>query len=177
MSLTTKIIIVVFLAVAAFVVFKLWQNNTITSPVGTYVPATKAPEVKLIPKVTVHPKVVKVYAHVAVAHLKLPDDMKNQEVLDATEVKSDTRPQTIVTTLNPDTGEVTTVVRRDPYKWVQAEQVGGVEISYGYRGTDRIARMTASEDLVQVKGVNLGVVASLDSDGQHFVGAAISYRW
>jgi len=177
MTNTTKIIGGILLAIIAFMGFKLWQHDSATSPVGIYGPATQAPEVKLIPKVTTHPKAVKVYAHVAVAHLKLPDSMKNQEVLEATQVKADTRPQTIVTTLNPDTGEVTTIVRRDPYPWMAAEQTGEVRISYGFRGIARIARMTASEDLLQIKGINLGVVASLDSDGQHFLGAGVSYRW
>jgi hypothetical protein len=142
---------------------------------GQYVTATVAPEMKAIPKITIHPKALKVY--VSSTKLKLPDTMKNQPVIAATEVKTDLHPQTVVTTVNPDTGETTTIVRRDAYKLLQAIQTGEMRLSYGYRGTERMARLSATEYLVQVKGINLGVEVAVDSDKTTFAGIGISYKW
>ena len=177
MTNTMKAMLGLLAIVAAFIAVKLWRDNTITAPVGVYSLAKVAPEMKSIPIIAIHPKTVQVYAPIAVAKLKLPDSMKNQVVVAANEVKATPRPQAIVTTLNPDTGEVTTIVRQDPYKWLQATQTGEVRLAYGYRGTEHIARLSVTEDLLQVKGINLGGTASLDHDGQHFVGVSMSYRW
>jgi hypothetical protein len=83
----------------------------------------------------------------------------------------------MTTVFDDHSGQSTILVKRDPYPWIAAEQTGEVRVSYGFRGMQKMARITATEDFISIKGINLGVVGSLDMDGQHFLGAGISYRW
>jgi len=150
------------------------------APVNTWAQAKVAPEVAAVPTQTLQCKPVIVYVQAAKQKLNLPPDVKanpNQFVIGSTKVGSSLRPLTMTTVFDDHSGQSTILVKRDPYPWLAAEQTGELRLSYGFRGMQKMARMTASEDLLQIKGINLGVVGSVDMDGQTFVGAGIAYRW
>ena len=180
------------IAALIFIGYKLWDHFTPPpAPVSHYVPATAAPQLALIPQTTLQPKAVKVYAQLAKAALKLPPAMQadpNLYALSATKIKPDLHPQTVVTTLNAETGETETIIRRDPLPWLAPEQTGEIRLDYGYKNTpsfakegwggfDNVARLTLREDLLQIKALHAGINASIDSDGQMFAGVGVGWKW
>lgn len=179
-----------YLYIAALVAagWYIWDRFTpAPAPVNQYQPAPEAKPVIAIPKVNIHPKDVKVYAQPAKAALKLPPNLQadpNTYALSAVKIKPDLHPQTIVTTLNAETGETETLVRRDPLSWFAPEQTGEIRLGYGYKysSLDKgrlggVTRLSLREDLLQVKALHAGINASLDSDGQLFAGAGVGWKW
>lgn len=179
------------LAVAAIAILAIigwfWFKPS-PPPVGEHVPARIAPQVKGIPKVDLKVPKVKVYASIAKAKLKLPAaDVANPDihVIESSRIEPDIHPQTITTLIDAGTGETTTLIRREPDPWLAIKNTGEIRIDYGYRnsmnttqpGGIYLARMTFREDLLQIKMFYAGVNASLDSDGQHFIGVGVGYRW
>jgi hypothetical protein len=154
-------------------------------------------------------KTLTVYAPAAKKKLDLPPEYQKdpkQYVLAATTLNPDYHPQTTTTLVNSETGESTTITRREPYLLIAAQQTGEIRVDYGYKRsatvetgtgnsyligigqwqtiantikmeTKRVARFTLREDLVQVKGVNLGGTLSVDSDRDGFIGVGAGYRW
>ncbi len=177
MTSITRREIIILIACLALMVGIWYHFKPVSQPVGEYHPALIAPEVKLIPKITIHPKALQVYAPIATAHLKLPESMRNQSVIAATEVISDLHPHEVVSLVDPLTGEVTNLDRKMPYKFLAAESVKEVRLSYGWRGTEKMARLSGSWDVLAVKGWHLGATGSLDGDAQHYIGASVAYRW
>lgn len=167
----------------------LWHNFTQAPQkpaVGVQVAATPAPLVKDIPKVSLKPKsgTVRVYASRAKIKLDLPAEIikdDNQQVIESTQVKSDDHPQTITTVINADTGETQTLVRRDPLPWLAWDYRGSIGAYAGLKNGDPGVRIEAKQNLIQLKAVHVGVVASLDqrASGQqdYFVGVGAEYRW
>lgn len=167
------------IALVVALAFEVWKHNVPEpQPVGEYHAATFAPQVKDIPKVMAKVSQVEVYSPAAAARLKLPDSMKEKPVVAATECKSDPRPQTIVTVIDPSTGKSDTVVRAEAYRFLAAENVREAMIAYGYRNDGRkVARMAYTHDLVQMMGWNVGGYGTLDMDGKWFAGVSVAYRW
>lgn len=151
------------------------------APVGTTVLAKPAAELRGVPRQDIAPPKVPVYAPPAKKKLDLPADVQNDPnkyVLDSVKLPNDTHPHTVTTVIDEKTGEVQTFVRRDPLPWFKPEQTGEVRIDYGIKnGGIRVARLTFREDLLQVKALHVGVNATLDTDGQYFVGGGVGWRW
>ena len=176
--------IVALLALAAYVVYDTLSPRPVGSDsvVAPASPITlREPEVKVPIK-----KPVKVYKGQTKARLKLPASVQadeKQQVIAASQVKSDLRPQTVSTVINTDTGAVETYVKTDPYPWFAVETRGEARIAYGYKlnaathAMAPVARLQVGYDVVRVKALTAGVLASLDSDGATFVGVGVSYRW
>ena len=100
----------------------------------------------------------------------------------ASRVPSSPRPQTVTTVIDTATGESQSFVKVDPYPWFAIEARGMAQLAVGYRfdrdGLPRqIVRLGAGYDLVRVKALTIGAVGTVDSDGQTFIGAAVTYRW
>jgi len=127
-------------------------------------------------------------------------------VLAASTVKPSLRSTTVTDVVDKETGVTTTLTRTEPYPLIAALQTGEVRVDYGYKRsatvetgtgnsyligigqwqtiantikmeTKRVARFTLREDLVQIKGVNLGGTLSVDSDRDGFIGVGAGYRW
>ena len=150
------------------------------APVNQYQTAPVAPQVAHVKTITIQPAQVKVYAPEAKQKLNLPADVQSNPsiyALSATRIKPDLRPQTIVTTLDASTGEAITYARRDPLPWLAAQQTGELRLDYGYKGISPVMRLSAREELLQVKALRLGVIGTIDSDGQFFIGAGAAVRW
>lgn len=158
-----------------------WYFTPEPAPVDTWTPAQESPQLAPIPKQTIRPAKVRAYAPAAKAKLKLPASMLNDPsvyVLDSSLVSSDTHPQTVTTVIDEQTGEVQTIVRREPLPWLAAEHRGELRLDAGIKnGLARVGRLTLREDLLQVKAMHAGINATLDTDGQLFVGAGIGYKW
>lgn len=169
-----------------------WINNFLKSeppPVGVTVIATPAPEVKGQEKKPVAIKSGKVKAYTAPknkAHLNLPQPVQDdplQVVLESTQVKADDHPQTVTTTIDSDTGETKTYVRRDPLPWLAWDTHGEVGAYGGIKNGVLTARVEAKQGLVQIKALHLGVIASVDQplsgpiSADYYVGAGAWYRW
>jgi hypothetical protein len=80
--------------------------------------------------------------------------------------------------VNSETGESTTIYRQEAYPWFAAQHSGEIRIDYGIkRGLERVGRLSVREDIAQVKGVNLGATASVDTDMDFFVGVGVGVKW
>jgi hypothetical protein len=158
-----------------------WYFTPAPVPVDEWTPAQVAPQLAPIPKQTIRPAKVRAYVPAAKAKLKLPDSMLNDQsvyVLDSSLLPSDTYPQTVTTVIDEQSGEVQTVVRREPLPWLAAEHRGELRLDAGVKnGLAKVVRLTLREDLLQVKALHAGINASVDTDGQFFVGAGVGWKW
>jgi len=180
MEITRRDYIWLALVIGMAIVWYLSKPDT--APVGEYIPAKVAPPVKHVPMVEITPKKpLHVYHPSAKKKLKLSDEQINNQaivVVAANQVLSDPHPQTIVTTLDQNTGQFKSITRRDPYPWMAAEQTGYMRIGYGFKSSGaKVVRLAASEDLVQILGWNIGGDGTLDSDAQWYGGVHAMYRW
>jgi hypothetical protein len=161
----------------------LWDHFKPTAqPVGQW---SAAEESKLVSGILKeHLKMTKtltVYAPTAKKKLDLPPEIQsdpNKYVLSASTVKPSLRSTTITEVVDKETGASTELVRVEPYPLIAAEQTGEARIDYGIKSTGAtVGRLSLREGLVQVKGVNLGVTATVDTDRAAFAGVGLGYRW
>ena len=139
-----------------------------------------APQVAAIPTQQIKPPSVKVYTARAKQTLQLPDTIKsdpNLYVLQSTRVPKNTHPITITSVIDQTTGDTQTLIREEPLPWFATEQTGEVRLDVGLKNVLNVTRLTVREDLLQVKAMHAGISASLDTDGQIFVGVGVSYKW
>lgn len=188
MSILEKVGIVALIAALGLGGFIAYDKLRKPVPVGTEsVIATVAPAVRKAPRVRVAVKApIETIQGDAKANLKLPASViasADEQVISASQVKADLHPQTVSTVLNTETGKVETFVKADPYPWLAVEARGEASIAYGYkfnRGIQAIApvaRFQVGYDVLRVKAVTLGVVATIDSDRDAFAGVRLIYRW
>lgn len=155
---------------------------------GVSVPAKPAPEVKKTPKqaTPIKAKTVKTYPAAVKNKLKLPDPVQldpAEAVVAASQVQADDHPHTVTTTLNLDTGETETYVKRDPLPWLAWDYRGEAGISLGLKDGEPTTRLEARQNLFQVKAVHFGVTGSVDQalngerDADWYLGIGAWYRW
>lgn len=175
----------ILLAVIAGSLYYFWPAP---KPVGgPSVPAVVAPAVKKAPVVKrIIKEPVKVYAGESKANLKLPASMiadDRQQVIAASQVRAELRPQTVSTVVNTETGAVESFVKQDPYPWLAVEARGEVKLAYGYKhnantgASGPVVRLQVGYDVVRIKALTVGVLATVDSDRDAFAGVALTYRW
>lgn len=169
------------LAVISLLAFAWGYFRDPPAPVDTTVLAKPAPELKHAPRQDIAPPKVAVYTPPAKKKLGLPtsvQDDPNKYVLDSAKLPSDTHPHTVTTVIDAKTGDVQTYDRRDPLPLLAAEQTGELRLDYGIKnGFIKVARLSLREDLLQVKAFHAGINASLDADGQYFIGVGVGWRW
>lgn len=143
--------------------------------------ATPAPQLAEVPKVPLQIKApLQVYAPAAKKKLRLPPAVQqdpNKSVLAATEIKPDTHRQTVVTVVDAATGQTETIIRREPLPWIASDHSGEIRIDYGYKHGQAITRLSVQQNLLQLKALRAGVNATLDSDGDLFVGVGVGWWW
>jgi hypothetical protein len=175
------ILLLVALALAGSALFGWNYFSPPPVPVAQWAQAKEAPQLKGVVKQNLITQKVAVYAPAAKQKLNLPANIQNdasQYVLSSSRLPKDTHPATVTTVLDESTGEVQTYIRREPLPWLAPEQTGELRIDVGYKnGMTRAGRLTFREDLLQVKALHAGLNASIDTDGQYFVGAGVGYRW
>lgn len=150
-------------------------------PTATAVAAKLAPEVSKIERVEVAPKTVKALPHKAKQKLALPEPVAsdpNIYALGANRIKPDLYPVTVTTTLDAETGEIQTYEKREPMPLLALPKRGEAGVAYGFKPDGGpVWRLYARQGLLDVKAMRVGVEATLDSDGDAFAGASLSYRW
>ena len=150
-------------------------------PPGVHVEATPAPEVSKVPteRVEIAPP-IQVYKPTAKAKLNLPKPVQQdaaQHVIASSKTVNDERQHTITTVIDAKTGNTTTYDRVDPLPWIAVNTKSEVGLYYGYRGGEQVVRLQGKQELLQVKALHLGAIATADSDGETFVGAGLWARW
>lgn len=174
--------------VVLFFWFHYLKDSEPVANVGVQVIATPAKEVKSIPKATVAIKngTVRVYEGSAKIKLNLPEAIAQdpaEQVFASTKVKADDHPQTITTTINTDTGEATSLVRRDPLPWLAWDDHGEAGVYGGIKNGTATARLEVKQGIFQVKAVHVGMVGTLDQPLQgglstdYYLGVGAWYRW
>ena len=165
-----------------------WKNYQAVPPAGgDSVPAVVAPVLKKATIVPVKIKApVKTYQGATKANLKLPPLViadEHKQVISASRVAPDLHPQTVTTVINTETGTVESFTKTEPYPWLAVETRGEASILYGYKfktgelGAKPVGRLQIKYDVLRVKALTLGAVASIDSDRDGFVGIGMSYKW
>lgn len=108
----------------------------------------------------------------------------SDEVVAAAALRPSERRLDVVAVTDTATGETRLVSREAPAALLTLDQRASVSLDYGYRlSADRLVpespgfRLTGRYDFAQVKGVNLGLTATLDQDGTTFVGVGVRYAW
>lgn len=174
------LLMVIVCVLEAIIFFQFFHE---AAPVGVHVEAEPAREVARVPRVTVPVKAVQAYAPAAKKKLKLPPRIQQDErkhVVAASRTPADERPHTVTTVLDSGTGEVTTYDRAEPLPWMAVNTKSEAGAFYGYRNGEPALRVEARQELLQVKALHVGAIASADAtangvDG--FVGVGVWARW
>lgn len=176
-TLSEWLVLLALLAAGAL----LWLGRPMPEPVAAWRPAKPDPILRGVPTQDITPPKIKVYAPIAKQKLKLPDPVQadpHTYVLTSSRLPNDTHPQTVTTVINDQTGDVSTITRREPLPWLAIEKTGELRLDYGIkRGLDRVARLSYREDFIQVKAFHAGLTAAIDSDGEYFVGVGVGWKW
>jgi hypothetical protein len=154
--------------------------HTVDAPRPPQVVANTAPVVAKVGTQEISPIKVITFKPEAKAKTRLPRAVQadpKQHVTAATQVEPSERPQLVTTVLDEDTGESTTYVVEEPRPWLGVRNRGEVVLAYGVKQEGTVARLHARQELLQIKALGAGVVGSIDSDGDYFVGIGASYRW
>ena len=151
------------------------------APTGVHLPAKPAPQVAREIKTEIALKSpVKVYRPEVKRKLKLPDAIQqnaDQHVIASSRTVADERPHTITTVIDASTGEATTFDRTEPLPWLGVSTKTEIGAFYGVKNGVPTWRVQAQQELLQVKAVRIGATATLDSDGETFVGVGAWARW
>lgn len=144
-------------------------------------PVVKHEEKVEVPIVTPR-KTVKVYPPAAKGLIKLPAEVLGDDSKYVTTTSSIPRTengQVVTTVLDVTTGETNAYVAQKSSPWFALEHRGYAAVDYGFKrnSSNPVLRLNVREDLVQIKGIHLGLTGSLHSDGDYFVGAGGEYRW
>ena len=100
-------------------------------------------------------------------------------VLASTDVQAGERDARISTVLDTATGAVDSYTEALPLPWLRPEARGEVGAWYGVKSgaIAPVGRLQASYDVLQVKAAHVGVMGSVDTDGQAFAGVGLKVRW
>lgn len=177
----TLIVLAVLVAVGVGLYFHFKPQP---APLGTHMPAKPAPQVSRETTVPVSiTKPLKVYRAEVKRKLKLPESVQvNQEqhVIASSRTVGDERPHTITTVIDANTGEATTFDRVEPLPWIAVSTKTEIGAFYGVKNGAPAFRMQAQQELLRVKALHLGAVASADlvrGEVETYVGVGVWARW
>lgn len=154
------------------------------APTGVHMPAKPAPQVARETTVPVAvAKPLQVYRPEVKRKLKLPDSVQanpQQHVIASSRTVADERPHTITTVIDASTGEATTFDRAEPLPWLGVSTKTEIGAFYGVKNGVPAWRVQAQQELLRVKALHLGAVASADvarGDVDTYVGVGVWARW
>jgi len=159
-----------------------WKMTPSLANVGQTTVAKEDSRVDEMPKEVIQPKKgLEVLIPAAKGKLNLPADIQSdpkKHVVGSVIIKPNPRPQAVIPVYDEGTGKTEIETQRMEYPLIDPEQTGEARISYGIKnGGVKVWRLTGHEDIVQVKGVNLGADAALDTTGSFFVGVGAAMKW
>ena len=172
------LILAAALFAAAIVMWSLWPRPS--PPVGESAPLPPAKEVVKVERVRTEVKVVYVYPPTVKAKLDLPAAIQQDAAKQVTatgKLQAQERPYTLTSVLDTNTGISEVYARPDPLPWIGPGKRGEVGLAYGIKDGEPTARLYASRDLIRVKALHAGVMATLDHDGEAFAGGFVSMRF
>ena len=156
------------------------------APQQVAVVAAPAPEVKREEKAPVAVKsgTVRAYKPAIKTKLKLPDSVQAdaaQVVVSSSRVNADERPLTVTAVTNTNTGETTQYVKAEPLPWLAVNTKTMIGAYAGLKGGEQAIRVMAHQELLQIKALHVGAVASADMTRSlgtdTFVGLGVWARW
>lgn len=176
--LALEIIGAALIAVLAWMRFQEPKAGAVNQPQQ----AAKSPAIAAEAPVPVAPpKTISVYKPAAKAKLNLPPDVSQNAgmaVLDSSNIPESDHSQTVTTVMDMNTGMAKSYVTTDPYPWIAGESNKEIRVAYGFRnGGATVGRLQFAYDLVQIKALHAGLLASYDTNGQAFMGVGLAYRW
>ena len=178
LELYTVALIVASAALAAWVYFKPQPM-----PPGIHVEAPPAKFVRSVEKAPVVVEHIIVYKPEAKEKLKLPEAVKaddKKHVAASVTTPNDERQHTVTTVVNSQTGEFTTYDRVEPLPWIGVTTKSEVGAYLGLKNGEPAVRIAGRQEVLQIKSVRIGAVASVDitqSDVDSFVGIGAWARW
>lgn len=177
-----KMLVMIFLltmvVISGFRLATSWRSTT--EDTSKPQPIRQVTKVATVGTEVIKPAAVKVYKPEAKRKLNLPQEVqedKDKAVVSSVKVDYSLKPQAVTTVLDTQTGEATTYVNDEPRPWLDFRDSGSASLAYGIKSGPPVVRLSVTQDLLQIKAVALGGVAHLDSDGDYFVGAGVTYRW
>lgn len=175
---------IVIVALVALGVVLYFHFKPEPAPTGVHLPAKDAPQVAREVRVEVPIAApIKVYRPEVKRKLKLPDAIQqnaSQHVIASSRTVGDERPHTITTVIDANTGETTTLDRVEPLPWLAVSTKTEIGAFYGVKNGAPAFRIQAQQELLRVKALHLGAVASADvarGDIDTFVGVGVWARW
>lgn len=168
------------------VVWALWMLDKPTAPVKQAVVAVVNPQVIKEEKVNVAlkspSKSVRVHKATSKGLIKLPTSViedDNQWVTDSSVIPSSEKRQVVTQVIDVSTGETSAYVNELPSPWVALENRGAISLDFGYKRSSLtpVGRLNVRQDIVEIKGIHLGITGSVFTDGDYFLGLGASYKW
>lgn len=180
------IIIIALISILSIIKISWWMaGKQETSPIA--IKAAPAPALRDIQKVSITPAApVKVYAPKAKETLRLPPSIQadtSQHVSAAAHISASYNPQTVTTVFDDKTGESTDYVTQEPLPWMAVDLHGEVGLAYGLKNGMQTVRLSASQSLIDIKSVRIGITATADQPisgpvgADYFIGTGAWYRW
>lgn len=168
MNAVRTLLAFIVMSIIAAAAFWFWVGSGGTpaqpAPVATLAPP--APQIadtgieliKLTQPLQVAPAAVK-------PKLKLPPAVQAdpaRHVVEATRIEPSERPVTVTTVIDERTGEAEAYVVHEPQPWLDTAQRGDAGLYVGIRQGEPTVRAQARHQLLQVKAVKVGALASID---------------
>lgn len=172
------------LAAAAVIVagFATWTLiDKLNRPeVGIAAPLPPAKEVRTIEKIIERPKIVYVYPAQVKAKLGLPEPVQQDTAKKVTatgKLRAEERDYTLSAVLDVRTGDSQVYARPDPLPWIGPGRQSAMGAAYGLKNGLPTGRIYARHDLLQVKALHAGGIATLDTDAEWFAGGYVEWRF
>ncbi|MHB1097951.1 MAG: hypothetical protein ACYCZR_00220 [Burkholderiales bacterium] len=152
-------------------------------PPGVHVEAPPSKFVRDVEKAPVVVERIIVYKPEAKEELKLPETIKaddKKHVVASVTTPNDERQHTITTIVDSQTGEFTTYDRVEPLPWIGVTTKSEVGAYLGLKNGQPAVRIAGRQEVLQIKSVRIGAVASVDitqSGVDSFVGIGAWARW
>lgn len=187
-AIEIAVIVIAFLALGWFVygAYHSYMDIKATIPAQKAKPAAVATEIKSVPLVTITPPKVKVYAPEAKSKMHIPEEIvqdAHKHVISTAHIQPSTRPQSIATVFDDQTGMSKDYVTQEPLPWLAVDLHGDAGMYYGMKNGYSAVRFEAHQNLLDVKAVTIGITASVDQmvqgpiQADWFVGVGAAYRW
>ncbi|MDP3579145.1 hypothetical protein [Methyloversatilis sp.] len=186
------LVIILLLCAVSYGAFTWWvtAGGNPSQPTTVAAPAAPAAQVKNAGyEFIVITEPVKARPAATKPKLKLPPAIAadpTKHVIDATTVPAGERPVTVIPVIDQVTGETQIYTVAEPLPWIDTTQRGDAGLYLGIKRGEPVLRAQARQQLVQVKALKLGALASLDvplhsrpggSDLDAFVGLGAWVSW
>ena len=156
----------------SYVIYSSFFEQENTNRIVLATPSTTVKREATIPVQVAAP--IQVYKPIVKKKLKLSESViadTKIHVVASNTVKSYDRSRTLNTVIDTDTGYFTTYETIESRPWLAVNTNTQVGLFYGLKDGEKILRLQAKQEVLQIKALHIGVTGSYDSDGSYFAGA------